>query len=127
MESGWEVDVIGMKMVTNKFFLNLEKTCPSQGLICTLVKKEKEMNDPVEVNTKFPGFHKKLFTSNLSFSKHNVVSLLENLPVPKLQKEQVIKCEGEITESELLKSLKSMKYDKSPGNDGLTKTFYETF
>ena len=127
MESGWEVNVIGMKMVTNKFFLNLEKTCPSQGLICTLVKKEKEMNDPVEVNTKFPGFHKKLFTSNLSFSKHNVVSLLENLPVPKLQKEQVIKCEGEITESELLKSLKSMKYDKSPGNDGLTKTFYETF
>ena len=116
-----------MKMVTNKFFLNLEKTCPSQGLICTLVKKEKEMNDPVEVNTKFPGFHKKLFTSNLSFSKHNVVSLLENLPVRKLQKEKVIKCEGEITESELLKSLKSMKYDKSPGNDGLTKTFYETF
>ena len=127
MESGWEVNVIGMKMVTNKFFLNLEKTCLSQGLICTLVKKEKEMNDPVEINTKFQDFHKKLFTSNLSFSKHNVVSLLENLPVPKLQKEQVIKCEGEITESELLKSLKSMKYDKSPGNDGLTKTFYETF
>ena len=127
MESGWEVNVIGMKMVTNKFFLNLEKTCFSQGLICTLVKKEKEMNDPVEINTKFQDFHKKLFTSNLSFSKHNVVSLLENLPVPKLQKEQVIKCEGEITESELLKSLKSMKYDKSPGNDGLTKTFYETF
>ena len=116
-----------MKMVTNKLFLNLEKTCFSQGLICTLVKKEKEMNDPVEINTKFQDFHKKLFTSNLSFSKHNVVSLLENLPVPKLQKEQVIKCEGEITESELLKSLKSMKYDKSPGNDGLTKTFYETF
>ena len=114
-------------MVTNKFFLNLEKTCFSQGLICTLVKKEKEMNDPVEINTKFQDFHKKLFTSNLSFSKHNVVSLLENLPVPKLHKEQVIKCEGEITESELLKSLKSMKYDKSPGNDGLTKTFYETF
>ena len=127
MDSGWEVNVIGMKMVTNKFFLNLEKTCFSQGLICTLVKKEKEMNDPVEINTKFQDFHKKLFTSNLSFSKHNVVSLLENLPVPKLQKEQVIKCEGEITESELLKSLKSMKYDKSPGNDGLTKTFYETF
>ena len=114
-------------MVTNKFFLNLEKTCFSQGLICALVKKEKEMNDPVEINTKFQDFHKKLFTSSLSFSKHNVVSLLENLPVPKLQKEQVIKCEGEITESELLKSLKSMKYDKSPGNDGLTKTFYETF
>ena len=48
------------------------------------------------------------------------------MPVPKLQKEQVIKCEGEITESELLKSLKLMKNDKSPGNDSFTKEFYET-
>ena len=31
-----------------------------------------------------------------------------------------------MTESELM-SLKSIKNDKSPGNDGLTKEFYETF
>ena len=37
------------------------------------------------------------------------------MPVPKGQEEQVVKCEGEITESELLKSSKSMKDDKSPG------------
>ena len=49
------------------------------------------------------------------------------MPQPKLQEEQVIKCEGEITESELLKSLKSMKNDKSLGNDGLAKELYETF
>ena len=60
----------------------------------------------------------------ISISKQNVVSLLENLPVPKLQEGRVIKCEGEITESELLKSLKSMKNDKSPGNDGLTKVLW---
>ena len=48
------------------------------------------------------------------------------MPVPKFQEEQVIKCEGEITEFELLKSLKSMKNDKSPRNDGLKKEFYET-
>ena len=47
--------------------------------------------------------------------------------LPKLQEEQVLKCEGEITESKLFKSLKSMKNDKSPGNNGLTKEFYETF
>ena len=60
----------------------------------------------------------------ISISKQNAVSLLENLPVPKLQEGQVIKCEGEITRSELLKSLKSMKNDKSPGNDGLTKVLW---
>ena len=79
------------------------------------------------MNTELQDFYKELFTDNLSISKENVVSLLEDLLLPKLQEEQVIKCEGEITESELLKSLKSMKNDKSPGKDGLTKVFYETF
>ena len=49
------------------------------------------------------------------------------MPLPKLQEEQVIKCDVKITESELLKSLKSMKNDKSLGSDGITKEFYETF
>ena len=30
-------------------------------------------------------------------------------------------------ETELLKALKSMKNDKFPGNDGITKEFYEFF
>ena len=89
---------------SNKFFLNLEKTRASQGLIRTLVKNEKENNNPIEINSEH--FYKKIFIDNLSISKQNVVSLLDNLPVPKLQDKQVIKCEGEITESELLKSLK---------------------
>ena len=91
---------------SNKFFLNLEKTRASQGLIRTLVKNEKEINDPIEINSEL--FYKKIFIENLSISKQNVVSLLDNLPVPKLQNKQVIKCEGEITKSELLKSLKSI-------------------
>ena len=70
---------------------------------------------------------KKLFTDILSISKQNVITVLEDLPLPKLQEEQVIKCEEQITESELLKSLKSTKNDKSSGNDGVTKNFYETF
>ena len=49
------------------------------------------------------------------------------MAVPKLQEEQVIKCEGEITDSEFLNSLKLMKNDKSAVYDGLTKEFYETF
>ena len=96
-------------------------------LIRTLVKDKRKINDLVEINTELQDFYKKVFTDNLSISKHNVVSLLENLLVPKLQKEQVIKYKGEITKSEFLKLLKSMENDKSSGNDGLTKEFYETF
>ena len=41
--------------------------------------------------------------------------------------EQSQTCEGHITEFELLNALKSMPNNRSPGNDGLTKEFYETF
>ena len=109
---------------SNKFFLNLEKTRASQGLIRTLVKNESEINNPAEMNTGLQNFYKE-FTNNLSISKQNVVSLLD-LSLPTLQEEQVmrnIKCEGEATESELLNYLKSMKSDQYTGNDGLKKSF----
>ena len=47
--------------------------------------------------------------------------------VPKLNYEDARICEGDLNELELLKALKSMQNNKSPGNDGLTKEFYETF
>ena len=46
---------------------------------------------------------------------------------PQLSTEQSLEYEKDITEKELLESLKSMPNDKSPGNDGLTKEFFETF
>ena len=49
------------------------------------------------------------------------------MSLPKLDNQKTLSCEGPITESELLNALKSMSNDKSPGNDGLTKEFYETF
>ena len=36
-------------------------------------------------------------------------------------------CENDLTEDEPLIYLKSMQNNKTPGNDGLTKEFYETF
>ena len=36
-------------------------------------------------------------------------------------------CENDLTEDEILISLKRMQNNKIPGNDGLTKEFYETF
>lgn len=45
----------------------------------------------------------------------------------KLTKEQSQKREGEITEEELLKTLKKIRKDKLPENDGITKEFYKAF
>ena len=52
---------------------------------------------------------------------------LDNIPLPKLTNEQTLSCEGIISEDEVFKSLKSIDNNKSPGNDGLSKEFYECF
>ena len=44
-----------------------------------------------------------------------------------LMKEQSQNFKVLITESDFLNVLKSMLNNKSPGNNGLTKAFYETF
>ena len=56
-----------------------------------------------------------------------IEAYLEHIPSPKLTNEQTLSCEFIISEDEVFKSLKSMKNNKSPGNDGLSKEFYECF
>ena len=56
-----------------------------------------------------------------------IKDFLNVIDVPKLSEDQVKLCEEDLTEKDLYKSLRSMQNDKSPGNDGLTKEFYETF
>ena len=54
-------------------------------------------------------------------------SFLENINLPTPTNEQALACEGTISETELLKALKSIKNNKSPGNDEIRKEFYEFF
>ena len=50
-----------------------------------------------------------------------IQSFLDKVSLPKLNENQTLKCEGAITECELLKALTSMDNDKYSGNDGMTK------
>ena len=86
-----------------------------------------EVKDQLEVNNELYKFYKSLFKENLNTSKEAIFSFLENINLPTLTNEQALECEGIISETELLKALKYMKNDKSPGNDGITKEFYEFF
>ena len=54
-------------------------------------------------------------------------NFLRHLNIPKLPKDKSKLCEEDLTEKDLYDSLKSMQKYKSPGNDGLTKEFYEIF
>ena len=53
--------------------------------------------------------------------------IINQISIPVLTWEQPQTWEGPISENELLKALKNMSNNKSPGNDGFTKEFYETF
>ena len=112
---------------SSKFFLNLEKNRAIQGQVRTIVSNEKEMTDESEINAHIASSNESLFKEKLSFKKENLTQYLENISMPCLSKEKQDSDEGVITEKELFEALKSMQNNKSPGNDGLSKEFYETF
>ena len=63
----------------------------------------------------------------VQFQTGIIKAYLDNIPLPKLTNEQTLSSEGIISEDEVFKSLKSMDNNKSPGNEGLSKEFYECF
>ena len=55
-----------------------------------------------------------------------MISFLSHINIQKLSKDKPKPCEKNLTKKDLHDSLKNMQNDKSPGNDRLTKEFYET-
>ena len=88
---------------------------------------KKEINDSRQINDALYNFYQTLFKEKLSISKECIQSFLDKVSLPKLNENQILKCEGDITECELLNALTSMDNEKSPGNDGITKEFYIKF
>ena len=93
----------------------------------TLLSNEKEVTDKHKINQELEFFYKNLFTEKSEISKRRYKCSLSQINIPLLMEEQCQTCEGPITESELLNILKNMPNNKSPGNDDLTKEFYEKF
>ena len=108
-------------------FLNLEKTRSSRGVVRSILKYKIEVKNQSKIDTELEKFYKSLFKENLNTSKEVIFSFLGNITPPTITNEQTLECEQNISETGLLKALKSMKNDKSPGNDGITKEFYEFF
>ena len=80
-----------------------------------------------EINACICKFYKNLFKKNVTKSDLEKKSFLDSIALPNLTSKSFDICESEITEKDLITALKSMPNRKSPGNDGLTKEFYEHF
>ena len=68
-----------------------------------------------------------MFSRKAQNQTDKIETYLKHIPLPKLANEQTLSCKGIISEDEVFKSLKSMENNKSPGNDALSKEFYECF
>ena len=53
--------------------------------------------------------------------------ILDKISIPTLEETQVLKCDEEVSEKEVLEVIETFANNKLPGNDGLTKELYEMF
>ena len=97
---------------STKLFLNFEKYRTTQGCICTVIVNKKELNNFQQINDALYNFYQALFKEKLSLLEECIQSFLDKVSLPKLNENQTLKCEGAITQNELLKVLTSMDNDK---------------
>ena len=92
-----------------------------------VIINQDEITDQDEINRLIFPFYQSLFSRKVHDQIDKTETYLELIPLPKLTNKQTLSCEGIISEDEVFNSLKSMENNKSPGNDGLSKEFYEYF
>ena len=71
-------------------------------------------------------FYETLFKTQEQKTAIELETFFSGVDIPKLSKNQSKLCAENVTEKDLYNSLKSMQSDKSPGNDGSAKEFYDT-
>ena len=112
---------------STKFFLGLEKKRAISGTIDYLMGEgDKEINNYKEVLDEIKDFYKTLF-SKKDLNGTDTQVFLEGLNLPKISDSEKILCENELTLDDLKEAMLSMSDDKSPGNDGISREFYNFF
>ena len=111
---------------SSKFFFGLEKTNAKNKLWSQVKTDDGIIKTGIEnVLNEQITFYEKLLTSE-GWNKDEAESLLEQID-EKLTTEHAELCESEITGAEIDKIIKTLKLNKSPGEDGLTAEFYHKF
>ena len=129
----WKATIIlktKLKMLTvrrRRKIIEIEKRRDIQGQIRKLAVNNQEIKHQNKIQNELLFFYETLFKNKSSNTSEDCKSFLNEVSVPKLNYEDAMICEGDLNELELLKTLKSMQNNKSPGNDRLTKEFHETF
>ena len=96
-------------------------------LVRKLEVNRKETCEKTKINDEIKIFFEEAFECHKGKSFTNLSYILNSVDLPCLTNEQKGFCEIKLAEKELFDALKSMPNNKTPGNDGLSKEFYEAF
>ena len=97
------------------------------GTIQTLLGGGKEITTPSETSLTLKNVYKNLFQKTILKPISDIDMFLSDIHLPTITDENYNICDAEITEDNLLVALKCIAHNKTPGNDGLSKDFYQTF
>ena len=112
---------------STKHSLNLEEKHAEKSTIQRLITDKKDLVKYDDINNEIFSYFKSLFERTDQIGKLNHNTLLESVTLPSVTNDQKVVCDNDLTDKELFDALKGIPNKKSPGNDGLTKEFYETF
>ena len=107
--------------------MNLEKKRGNQNQIRKLIIDEREIDDDVEILKKIESFCETLLKRQSLKNVSEIEKFLCGFITLSLNNDQINLCEKDLSETDLYNAMKNMQNNKSPGNDGLTKEFYEGF
>ena len=89
-----------------------------------MTKNDIGITDQLKIQHELRMLYEMWFKRNIFTAISRIASFLGNNPLPVINNDL---CENDLTEDELVISLKCMQINKIPGNGGLMKDFYETF
>ena len=111
-----------------KYFFNLEKTRYEKKIISQLqIGEDKFVSDFKQINIEIENHHSQFYKTG--FEENDTLEsfqrFVEDLNLPYLEEQEKQGLEDEISIDEVWKALNGFQNDKTPGDDGFTKEFYE--
>ena len=111
---------------SSKYFFNTEKKNASDKIWTKIKCRDGSYSSNIlNILTEQKHFYESLFTSE-GTDEQEAQSLLNNVDKA-LNEDEKTMCDGEITEQEILDTIKLLKTNKSPGDDGIVSEFYKEY